>query len=111
MFGSPMQGLNYMHFLTGKMVNPFNSLHFQTFICLPPILHPQVSSSLSHHKDIEALNCHYSYRTLDFVSHSTSPLNDNASVEDGGPSLVGLQLTSHATFGIVGPIVRGGLVF
>jgi hypothetical protein len=23
-------------------------------------------------------------------------LNDNASVEDGGPSLVGLQLTSHA---------------
>jgi hypothetical protein len=39
MFGSLMWGLNYMHFFISRMVNTFNSMHFQTIICLPPILH------------------------------------------------------------------------
>jgi len=32
---------------------------------------------------------------LDFVSQLIGPLNCNASVEDGNPSLVGLQLASQ----------------
>jgi hypothetical protein len=40
--------------------------------------------------------------TLDFVSQSISPLRCGVNVEDGGPSLVGLQLTFRLL--LLGPL-------
>jgi hypothetical protein len=93
-FGSPMLGLlpAFPHQKNGE------SSQFPAFPnSYLSSSHPaSLSPQLSHYKGTKALNRHSSYR-IDSVSQSISPLRCSASVEDGGPSLVGLQLASQTS--------------